>query len=52
MFCTNQYSTRPDGKKMNITENISGMNCISFCCIGSMPGAGGCSFTWIHALAA
>src|SRR5687768_3349222 len=30
-----QYSTRPDGKKKNITENASGMNHISLACIGS-----------------
>ena len=34
-----QYSTRPDGKKKNITENTSGMIHISLACIGS-GGAG------------
>src|SRR5690606_24175931 len=32
-----QYRTRPAGKKAIITPNTSGMNCIIFCCIGSMP---------------
>src|SRR5471032_212698 len=36
---TTQYSTRPDGKKKNMTENASGMNNIIFACIGS-AGAG------------
>ena len=43
-FDTVQYSTKPAGKKMNITANATGMYCNIFCCIGSMPGAIGCSF--------
>ena len=35
-----QYSTRPAGKKAIITPNTSGMICIIFFCIGSMPGVG------------
>ena len=34
-----QYSTKPAGKKKNITLNTSGMNHISLACIGS-GGAG------------
>jgi len=34
-----QYSTKPAGKKKNITEKISGMNHINLACIGS-GGAG------------
>ena len=32
---TSQYSTSPDGKKMNMTENAIGMICITFACTGS-----------------
>jgi len=39
-----QYSTRPAGKKMNITENAIGMICITFACTGSWIGVGD-SFT-------
>ena len=40
MLLTSQYSTRPDGKKMNITENAIGMICITFACTGSEIGVG------------
>ena len=39
MLFVSQYSTRPAGKKKNITLKISGMNHIILACIGS-GGAG------------
>src|SRR3954471_14306141 len=39
MLFVTQYSTRPAGKKKNITENASGMNHIILACTGS-GGAG------------
>ena len=48
---TSQYSTRPDGKKMNITENAIGMICITFACTGSEIGVGD-SFTCRYAVIA
>jgi hypothetical protein len=44
MLFVSQYSTRPAGKKKNITEKASGMNHISLACIGS--GGVGFSQTW------
>ena len=41
---TSQYSTRPGGKKMNITENAIGMICMTFAWTGSEIGVGD-SFT-------
>src|SRR5688572_12168811 len=35
MLLTTQYSTRPEGKKKNITEKISGIHSIIFACSGS-----------------
>src|SRR3990167_6812375 len=40
-----QYSTRPAGKKKNMTENISGIIHISLACNGS--GGSGLSAVWI-----
>jgi hypothetical protein len=40
MLLTSQYSTSPDGKKMNSTENAIGMICITFACTGSLIGVG------------
>ena len=48
---TSQYSTRPDGKKMNSTENAIGMICITFACTGSVIGVGD-SFTCRYAVIA
>ncbi len=39
MLLVIQYSTRPDGKKKNITLKMSGMNHINLACMGS-GGAG------------
>ncbi len=39
MLLVIQYSTKPDGKKKNITLKMSGMNHINLACIGS-GGAG------------
>ncbi len=36
MLLTTQYSTRPDGKKKNTTENAIGMNSIILACTGSV----------------
>src|SRR5690606_22299913 len=44
------YSTRPAGRKARITPKISGMVCIIFCCIGSMPVIG-VSFCVAHMIA-
>ena len=41
MLLVSQYSTRPAGKKKNITLNTSGMIHIILACIGS----GGCGFS-------
>ena len=35
-----QYNTRPAGKKANITAITSGIICIIFFCMGSMPTIG------------
>src|SRR3954468_12302973 len=43
LFVT-QYSTRPAGKKKNITENASGINHIILACTGS--GGAGFSAVW------
>ena len=43
MLFTTQYSTRPDGKKKNMTENISGIHIIILACIGSA----GCGFSLV-----
>ena len=51
MLFTSQYSTRPDGKKMNSTENAIGMICITFACTGSVIGVGD-SFTCRYAVIA
>ena len=40
-----QYSTSPDGKKKNMTENTSGMIHISLACMGS--GGKGLSAVWM-----
>ncbi len=43
MLFVSQYSTRPAGKKKNITENTSGMIHIILACIGS----GGVGFSQV-----
>ena len=45
-WLTTQYSTRPAGKKKNITPKISGMNIITLAWTGS--GGVGFSLYWIH----
>ena len=35
-----------------VTAKATGMYCSTFCCIGSMPGAGGCSFDCANAVIA
>ncbi|MCY1251842.1 hypothetical protein D9M72_656950 [compost metagenome] len=43
MLFTTQYSTRPAGKKKNITENTSGMIIMTLACTGS----GGVGFSLV-----
>src|ERR1035437_9717898 len=43
---TTQYSTSPDGKKKNITENMIAMNSITLAWIGS--GGTGFSLVWMN----